>query len=46
MWAQTKAATSKTSDSDVVIAIQKLEHAIKMQLEATNSKPAGRLPIA
>jgi hypothetical protein len=35
----------KTIDSDAVIAMQKLEHATNMQLEAKNNKPAGRLPV-
>ena len=35
----------KTVDSDAVIAMQKLEHATNMQLEAENRKSAGRLPI-
>ncbi len=35
----------KTVDSDAVIAMQKLEHATNMQLEAKKNKPAGRLPV-
>jgi integrase len=41
----TQACYIKTVDSDVVIAMQKLEHATNMQLESENRKSAGRLPI-
>jgi hypothetical protein len=41
----TQRAYIKTVDSDAVIAMQKLEHATNMQLEAKNNKPAGRLPV-
>jgi len=41
----TQACYIKTVDSDVVIAMQKLEHATNMQLEATDRKSASRLPI-
>jgi hypothetical protein len=36
--AVTQACYIKTSDSDVVNAMQKLEHATNMQLEAKNNK--------
>jgi len=41
----TQRAYIKTVDSDAVNAMQKLEHATNMQLEAENRKSAGRLPI-
>lgn len=41
----TQRAYIKTVDSDAVMAMQKLEHATNMQLEAENRKSAGRLPI-
>jgi hypothetical protein len=41
----TQACYIKTVDSDAVIAMQKLEHATNMQLEAKNNKSAGRLPV-
>ena len=41
----TQRAYIKTVDSDAVNAMQKLEHATNMQLEAKNNKSAGRLPI-
>ena len=41
----TQRAYIKTVDSDAVNAMQKLEHATNMQLEATDRKSAGRLPI-
>jgi integrase len=41
----TQRAYIKTVDSDAVIAMQKLEHATNMQLEATDRKSTGRLPI-
>ena len=41
----TQRAYIKTVDSDAVIAMQKLEYATNMQLEAKNDKPAGRLPV-
>lgn len=41
----TQACYIKTIDSDVVNAMQKLQHATNMQLEAENRKSAGRLPI-
>jgi integrase len=35
----------KTSDPEVVSAMQKLEYATRMQLESTSKKSTGRLPV-
>ncbi|MGA3128433.1 MAG: hypothetical protein ABSD13_17160 [Candidatus Korobacteraceae bacterium] len=41
----TQGSYIKAIDSDTVKAMKKLEHAINMQLEATNRKSTGWLPI-
>ena len=41
----TQRAYIKTIDPNAVNAMQKLEHATNMQLEATDRKSASRLPI-
>jgi integrase len=41
----TQACYIKTVDSDVVMAMQKLENATSMQLESEDKKSAGRLPM-